>query len=232
MPSVVDICNLALSHIGDRATLSSIDPPEGSAQADHCAQWWPIARDEALSSFDWAFASTVAETAQFATSVEDNPQWNYAYALPADFLVAREVVYADGSTIVFDPQTYTPDFQIGALGDGQSGFFTQIEDIALRYTRKVTDPSKYPAQFVTAISYLMASYLAGPVLKGKTGMTAAQNARAAWNSLSAQAALVSANQGHKTTRHTPSAMRARGYGGGQGIIDQGAYRYSLPYWAR
>ena len=33
MSSVVDICNIALSRLGDRATVTSIDPPEGSAQA-------------------------------------------------------------------------------------------------------------------------------------------------------------------------------------------------------
>ena len=46
MFSVVEICNLALSHLGDRATVVSIDPPEGSAQAEHCKTYWPLC-DEA-----------------------------------------------------------------------------------------------------------------------------------------------------------------------------------------
>ena len=33
MASEVDICNLALAHLGDAATVSSINPPEGSIQA-------------------------------------------------------------------------------------------------------------------------------------------------------------------------------------------------------
>ena len=43
MASVVDICNQALSHLGDSATVASIDPPEGSAQAEHCARFYPAA---------------------------------------------------------------------------------------------------------------------------------------------------------------------------------------------
>ena len=48
MPSEVDICNLALGHLGDSATVATIDPPEGSAQAEHCARFYPIARDARL----------------------------------------------------------------------------------------------------------------------------------------------------------------------------------------
>ncbi len=48
MPSVVDLCNLALAYLGDDATVASIDPPEGSAQAEHCQRFYPIARDTLL----------------------------------------------------------------------------------------------------------------------------------------------------------------------------------------
>ena len=56
MASVVDICNLALAHIGDDATVSSIDPPEGSAQAEHCKRFYAIARDTMLQMHNWNFA--------------------------------------------------------------------------------------------------------------------------------------------------------------------------------
>ena len=57
MASVVDICNLALGHLGDPATVSSIDPPEGSAQAQHCARFYPIARDSLLEMHSWNFST-------------------------------------------------------------------------------------------------------------------------------------------------------------------------------
>ena len=40
MASEVEICNLALARLGDAATVVSIDPPEGSAQAEHCAMFY------------------------------------------------------------------------------------------------------------------------------------------------------------------------------------------------
>ena len=33
MADAVSICNLALAHIGEEATIISLDPPEGSAEA-------------------------------------------------------------------------------------------------------------------------------------------------------------------------------------------------------
>ena len=33
MASDVDVCNLALSHIGDTANVASINPPDGSVQS-------------------------------------------------------------------------------------------------------------------------------------------------------------------------------------------------------
>ena len=50
MASDVDVCNLALAHLGDEATVASISPPEGSAQAGHCARFYPMARDSASSA--------------------------------------------------------------------------------------------------------------------------------------------------------------------------------------
>ena len=60
MASEVDICNLALSHLGDTATIASLDPPEGSAQAEHCARFYPIARDSLLEMHAWGFATSRA----------------------------------------------------------------------------------------------------------------------------------------------------------------------------
>ena len=57
MASAVDICNLALSRIGDIASVQSIDPPEASAQAIHCARFYPVARDSMLERHPWGFAT-------------------------------------------------------------------------------------------------------------------------------------------------------------------------------
>ena len=57
MASVVAICNTALSHIGDSANVTSIDPPDGSAQAGYCATFYPIALSAILEMASWGFAT-------------------------------------------------------------------------------------------------------------------------------------------------------------------------------
>ncbi|NBQ76422.1 MAG: hypothetical protein EBU14_13895, partial [Acetobacteraceae bacterium] len=57
MASEVDICNLALANLGDTATVASINPPEGSAQSEHCSRFYPIARDTLLEMHNWNFST-------------------------------------------------------------------------------------------------------------------------------------------------------------------------------
>ena len=236
MASVVAICNLALGHLGDRATLTSIDPPEGSSQADHCAQFWPLARDEALSACDWRFASRTATLARLDDSLQDNPTWRYAFALPADLLVARELVYSSGfvfaSENVFLYGSNAPRFELGTLDNGTVVLYSNELLTALRYTRRVTDPTKYTPMLTTGLSYLMASFLAGPVLKGKTGAGASAAMRQSWDMYMGKAAMSDANQTRKTTTFKPSSIRARGYTSGGETYEDGQYRRELPYWAQ
>lgn len=229
MPSVVDICNLALSHLGDRATLASIDPPEGSSQADHCAQWWPIVRDEALSAYDWKFASATTTPTMLDDSLMNNDGWYYAHARPADFLVSRDFAHTQSSMVSLYPGQ--PQWDSGTLDDGTPVFFVNDQYLSLRYTRRVSDPTRYTPGFVTAISYLLASYLAGPVIKGRMGVQTAAAMRQAWERLAAQASVTDANQSNVKQWYKPAGLRARGYGSNSVIVERGDYRHELPFWA-
>lgn len=227
--TVVTIANLALSHVGDRANLTSIDPPEGSAQAEVVAQFWPIARDEALSMHDWGFARATASLAQLAPNLVGN-QWMFGYARPADFLVAREMALPDQSVLRLFPGN--PHFEEGTLVDGTPILFTNDEAASLRYTRRVTDPSRYPPKFITGLSYLLASYLAGTIVKGRSGVQLAEVSRQRAEKILNEAATIDANQSHGKPDFKPSALRARGYGAGSEYHEIGQFRYHLPYWAR
>ena len=57
MASAVEICNLALSFLGDTGSIASIDPPESPAQAKMCAIYYPIAKSAMLEMHDWSFAT-------------------------------------------------------------------------------------------------------------------------------------------------------------------------------
>lgn len=180
MSSEIDVCNLALAHLGDDATVSSIDPPEGSAQAEHCARFYAMARDALLQMHSWGFATkriTGAALTAEATS------WAYAYALPADCLQMLAVIppetsddYVDNVTqqMPYALQFQTQPFEIETLEDGTTVVYTDQEQAVLRYIARVTDASKFPPLFVTSLARLLAHYLAGPVIKGDVGRKEAE----------------------------------------------------------
>ena len=65
------------------------------------------------------------------------------------------------------------DFEIEGLSDNTRVLYTNVADARIRYTVAVTIPSFFPPLFTVALSYFLASFLAGPVLKGETGRTVA-----------------------------------------------------------
>ena len=83
MATEIDICNLALAHLGDDATIASLSPPEGSAQAEKAARFYPIARNNLLEMHNWNFA---AKRGNLALTTNTLDQWDYAYVAPADMM--------------------------------------------------------------------------------------------------------------------------------------------------
>lgn len=192
MASEVDICNLALSFIGDDANVASIDPPEGSVQAEHCSRFYPIARDGLLQMHRWNFASRRAIPASVTNTIS---QWQYAYALPADVMDVVAVIpsnAADDYAIAYWPSdqpawlhNYSPALAAGQYvpqkyaieidSSGASILYCNIDNALLRYQARVTDTGKFPALFTHALAWHLASMLAGPVMKGDAGAQMAQN---------------------------------------------------------
>lgn len=184
MTDAVSICNLALSHLGDDATVSSIDPPEGSAQAEHCAAFYPIARDALLESHPWNFA--LRRIAPALLEEQPSAQWGYAYALPSDAIQVFAIQDPNADSDVLTPRfgnsvftsdqefgttSAAQDFEIESLADGTRVLYTNQVDALIRYTVPVTDTTRFSPLFRLALSYMLASFLAGPVLKGETGRT-------------------------------------------------------------
>lgn len=183
MASAIDICNLALSRLGDDATVSSIDPPEGSQQAEHCARFWPIACGTILASHEWGFATRTRALAQFS---EATAGWLYAYSLPSDYV---KVVRVTG------PAAGRPaDYEMGLASGGNTILLTNQPQALLAYVANVTDTVRYPALFIDALAWLLASHLAGPLIKGETGTQAAQAAYRAYEGVLSKAIAVDIEQ--------------------------------------
>lgn len=224
MASVVDICNLALGHLGDIASVTSIDPPEGSAQAEHCARFYPIARDTLLEMHNWNFASRRVIPAQLTSTW---PEWKYAYQVPSDIINMVSVLPPDAqddystrwaptdapwtnySPVVaagrYVPQPYT----IEVMADGTQILYTNQKDAVLRYTQRVDDPTRFSPLFTLTLSWHLASMLAGPVIKGDMGQAEGKRCAAVMAALLAQAESSDANQRNIKPEHIVSWVSGR-----------------------
>jgi hypothetical protein len=187
MASVVDICNIALSHIGDVAQVSSIAPPDGSAQAAYCATFYPLALSALLEMANWGFATVRSTTAPVT-----NPSttWSFAYAYPADLVNMIAVLpqcalddytanfgerhhewdapapdFANPAANIYVPQRY----EVEQDGEGNLIILTNTCGAVFRYTIQVYDPTRFSPLFTLTLSYLLASMLAGPIIKGEEG---------------------------------------------------------------
>lgn len=191
MASDVDICNLMLARLGDDATVSEIDPPEGSAQAEHCATFYPIARDSLLEMHDWSFATKRVPLTP--VTLPDNAGFLYAYAMPANALRVIAVLppsapdnysanlgiipgYAGYSLSDYYPPNlnsspvYVPqDFACETDTDGNLIILTNQSQVTARVTFRVSDTTKFSPLFVDTLAWYGASMLAGPLLKGDVG---------------------------------------------------------------
>lgn len=226
MASDVDICNEALSHLGDAATVSSINPPEGSAQAEHCARFYPSALASLIEMHPWAFATRRSALAQVA-----NPSttYAYAYALPSNTVNLLAILAADASDDYSAPGqidglsyaspytqnpnlggAYTPQrYAIEIDDQGSEIILTNQVNAVARHTILVNDPTKFTPMFREALGWFLASKLAGPVLMGDTGRRAALSCMQTAMMWFAKAADSDASSRKADPQHQVSWLNAR-----------------------
>lgn len=203
MSSEVDIANLALSHLGDNATVASLDPPEGSAQAEHCARFYPMARDALLQSHAWTFATKRLQLAELASGWA---QWSYAYAKPGDVLVIRGVLSPGASN---DGVDSLQPFVLEVDADDNEVIYSDQATAVCLYTRRVTDTTRFPPMVVLALSWQLASMLAGPLIKGDAGAAESKRCIQMMEYWRSKAIESDANQRKIDMTHTPAWMAGR-----------------------
>ena len=158
--SQIGIWNLALAHLGDRAAV--IDPNERSRQAELCRMFYPMARRSAIEAHDWGFATRVGLLAPAALAPLMG--WTYAYSGPADAIKIVAVGHGQGGR-----RFLQADYAKISDADGNPTILTDAFAPEGVWTVDVEDVGKWSPLFVEAISYLLASYLAGPLITGDAG---------------------------------------------------------------
>lgn len=168
--SKTGICNMALRHVGVSLTIANIDlATERSNQARACRDFYETALDEVLRDFDWSFARRPSPATGLSL-VANTPstEWLYSYRLPADTVAVRRVV--SGLGVRYDTALGRIPFALYADDTGPL-LFTDFQSLAtlplvVVYTTRVTDVTKYPADFAQSLALLLAGYIAPSLTQG------------------------------------------------------------------
>jgi hypothetical protein len=179
--SEVDVCNMALSHLGVSNGIQSFT--DQTEQAKACAFWYPRCRDQLLKSAPWDFAYTYLALASDASNLPGTlfayPGWSFAYQFPNDCLQAVAVVtaygeragraywyshwgYPTGPAFPKIPYKIAQSTSIA----GQKVVLCDLPaPMYLFYIQCVTDTSMFDAMFTDALSFRI-GWRIGGVLRG------------------------------------------------------------------
>ena len=151
MASIVQICNIALSRIGQSQSIDSLT--ESSLAAGLCALHYPACVQQVLADGDWAFAESRVVLADIGSPPTN---WEYRYAYPNDCLKARRIA-VPGMEIV--PLAQRIPFKVVYSGSGKA-IVANWPEAELIYTADVTDTSLFTPLFTSALAWRLAAELA------------------------------------------------------------------------
>ena len=153
MASEVQIARLALQHIGDRFDITSLT--EASPEAEQVNLVFSDVRDMVLREHPWKFARKYITPAALSGTPPGN--WSYMYTYPSDAMRIIRIVNPLGD------KAPPIRFEVARNADDTKVILTNEETPTFEYTKQVTDPQQFDPQFVIALSYRIAQYIAIPI---------------------------------------------------------------------
>ena len=163
MASEVEICNMALAHLG-ASPIVSLD--ENRISAQRCKLFYPNCRNLTLRDHRWTFAQRRRALASMALPDEYIGKYSYAYALPSDCLKSHGVI--ESPVLAIEPTTTVEQpFEIARTATGEKIILANIQSAVLSYTMRVVDPTWFDDEFAAAVALKLASVLAVPLIKNK-----------------------------------------------------------------
>ena len=148
MPSAVEICNLALSYIGD-SSISALSDSNDRARA--CNIHYEVQRDATLRAHPWNFAIKREALAQDSGWSDD--EWTYAYELPSDYLRMLSPVEEYPGEI-----EYAIENNLVLCND---------DTLTIKYIAQITDTGYFDSIFVDVLAQRLAASLAMALSKQK-----------------------------------------------------------------
>lgn len=141
MGGIVDICNRALTKLGEDRIIALTD---NSKQAKACSHAYEFVRDAVLRMHPWNCTATRAQLAPLVTT----PAFTYAYEyqIPSDALKILEV-----------------DTDYDWVVEGRKILTDEGTVLNIRYQKRETDPNQYDALLFEVIAAKLAYELAEPL---------------------------------------------------------------------
>ena len=147
MPSETDICNRALSRVGEARITSLTDDTK---QARACNSAYAHVRDEVLRSHPWNSAITRTTLAKLSSS----PAYGYddQYQLPSDCLRVVEIYETKLPWVV----------------EGRKLLSDEGAPLSVRYVRREEDPNQYDPMLASAVAARLAIELCEELTQSNT----------------------------------------------------------------
>lgn len=203
--TAVDICNIALDHLGEKSNIANIDNPE--TDNEHlCARHYYVVLEYVLRNYVWNFAIT---RKVISRDPQNTPEFDYsdAYSLPQDFV--RLVNFNNNESLVGAEYDISGSHLL-LNNDGASS-------VRLRYIRRVEDVRLFDAGFV----HLFSLYLALNIAYKKTSKQTLMDRLAKQIEL-AEAKIVSIDGQERPPKRIQKSRYRRARHGGSGT---GASKY-------
>jgi hypothetical protein len=143
--TVVEICNQALSELGDQI-ITSLDEQKKSARL--CKQFYEVARDKVLTEYEWSFATEYKALAKLSEEPE-NSVFAYQFSLPNDVLTILKV-------------KDQPKFEV--IG---SRLHCDSPQCTIKYIKKIENSDIFPLAVTEAISLYLAHKMCVPMTGDK-----------------------------------------------------------------
>lgn len=150
MASVIEICNRALSNIGNNRSINSLT--EASKEAGQCSLHYENTRDAVLADFDWNFAT---KTVALADTNNPPPNWAYAYQYPTDCLRITEIPLPG---VRYPTAAQRVQYITGSNSEGTGKLiYTDLPGAWLKYVSRITDVNMFDSIFQEALSWRLAA---------------------------------------------------------------------------
>lgn len=219
--SQIALWNLALSRLGDTANVAS--PDERSRQAELCRMFYDSARRSVLQMRNWSFATKTRALPLVLADDAADRRWAFTYDYPEDALhlfhlfpagAPQSVPHTDSARAT-EPDFYPPaqigDFEVGINYLNQKVVYTNMDQAVARFVVDIVDTGRWSPLFNEALSWFLASQIAGPLIQGESGRNESRKMLEEFNLYMNGAATSDANQRRDRTMasYIPSGIKAR-----------------------